>query len=260
MQFSDTSLQQGIIQTCELLLDLGNGGISGNNNLLAQFVNLVNRANDNVISQILQMEGDWVFDDSVYTTFPIATSNLVTTPGSEQSDYLLPKAYDGSQGSQNSASFLRLIKVNVMDAGGNYQTVYPISESMVEDPLETTFKNAGFPRYYKLFKRSVFLYPAPLASQVTATNGIKIFFQRDKVDFTSSDTTRQPGFPSIYHYLLPLEASEAWAAIKGMKQLPFIQQKKAEFIHNLGWGITNQNKDVRQRIINIASRRNNAWE
>lgn len=256
MKFSDTTNKNGIIQTCELLLDLGDTGISSNSTLLAQFTNLVNRAFDNVASQIMQNEGDYTWDDFNYTDFPIATTSLVTTAGSEQSDYALPIAAT----SADASTFLRIIKINILDAGGNWQTIYPISESMVEQPLENIFKNAGMPKYYKQLSNSIVLYPAPLASQVTATNGLKIFFQRDKKDFTTSDTTAQPGFPSIYHYLLPLEASEAWAAIKGMRQLPFIQQKKAEFIHNLGWGISNRNKDQRQRIISISSRRNSVRE
>jgi len=254
MVFSDTSLKNGILQTCELLLDLGDTGITGNSTLKAQFTNLVNRAYDNVVSQILQNEGDYTWDDSIYTTFPIGTTTLIDN----QSDYALPVA--GSPGSTDVSSFLRLIKVNVLDKNGYYQTVYPISESMVEAPLENTFYVKGFPRWYKLEAQSLFLYPAPDATQVTTTAGLKVFFQRDKEDFVVGDTTRQPGFPSIYHYLLPLEASEAWAAIKGMRQLPFIQQKKAEFIHNLGWGIANQNKDQRQRLIPLVSRRNSVRE
>ena len=103
---------------------------------------------------------------------------------------------------------------------------------------------------------SLILYPAPKAAVVTSTNGLKITFQRDKVDFLSSDTTKMPGFPSIYHYLLPLKASETWAGIKGMKQLPLIQQKIAKFTANLGWGVANRDKDLRQRVIGVESRRN----
>jgi hypothetical protein len=204
----------------------------------------------------MQNEGDYTWDDFNYTNFPIATKNLVTTPGSEQSDYSLPVAASGL----NAATFLRLIKVNILDANGYYQTVYPISESMVENPLENTFNQPGFPKWYKQLANSIFLYPAPLDAQVTATNGLKLFFQRDKSDFVSSDTTKQPGFPSNLHYLLPLEMSEAWASIKGMKQLPFLVAKKQEFIHNLGWEIANRNKDQRQRLIPISSRRNSIRE
>jgi hypothetical protein len=256
MVYSDTTNKNGLVQTCELLLDLGDTGISGNATLLAQFTNLINRSYDNVCSLILQNEGDYTWDDSNYTDFPIATTDLVTTVGSEQSDYTLPIASAG----KSVNTFLRLIKVNVKDAGGHWYTLYPISESRTEAPLENLFEQPGSPKYYKTLASSIILYPAPLADTVTSTGGLKLFFQRDKANFVSTDTSKEPGFPSIYHYLLALEASEAWAAIKGMRQLQFLIAKKAEFIHNLGWGIANRNKDQRQRIISVMSARNSIRE
>lgn len=258
MIFSDTINKNGIIQTCELLLDFNDGDISGNPTLLKQFTNLANKSYDNVTSQILQAEGDYTWDDYNFTNFPIGATNLVTTPGSEQADYTLPVA--GSPGSTDPSSFIRFIKAQIKDAYGNYQNLYDISESMTDTPLETLYKQPGFPQYYQLRSNSITLYPAPLAAQVTATAGLKIFFQRSQIDFASTDTTKQPGFPQIYHYLMPLEMSEAWAAIKGLRQLGFIENKMLEFKKNLGWGISNQNKDTRQRIIAIKSRRDNRYE
>jgi hypothetical protein len=252
LPFSDTTNKNGIIQTCELLLDLGDAGISGNPTLLKQFTNLSNKAYDNVVSQILQNEGDYTWDDKNYTISdtPIAKINLSVVANSEVSLYTLPVAnVNGASGaSSDVTSFLRLIKAQVLDANGFYQNLRPISESMTDTPLETLFNKPGFPKAYKLIGSGIQIYPAPLAAMVTATAGLKVFFQRDKIDFVSTDTTKLAGFPAIYHYLIPLEMSETWAAIKGMKQLPFIQVKKAEFIKNLGWGIANENKDIRQRV------------
>lgn len=223
-----------------MLLDLGDGGISGNAVLLAQFCNLINRAYDNVVSQILQNEGDYTWDDYNNVDFPIGTTNLIAL----QPDYTLPT----SSPTSDASTFLRLIKVQVADANGSYYNLRAVSETMTPQALETQFQTPGAPKFYKLLGNSIFLYPTPAAGQVTLIGGLKIYFQRDKVDFLVTDTTKQPGFPSIYHYLLALEASETWAAIKGLKQLTFIQQKKAEFMHNLGWGTANKNKDVRQII------------
>lgn len=223
-----------------MLLDLGDGGISGNAVLLAQFCNLVNRAYDNVVSQLLQNEGDYTWDDYGNTDFPIGTTNLVAS----QSDYTLP----ASTPTADPSTFLRLIKVQAADPSGAFRNLRNVSETMSSVPLETMFSSPGFPQYYKLLGNSIFLYPAPLATQVTLIGGLRIFFQRDKIEFVVGDTTKQPGFPSIYHYLLALEASETWAAIKGLRQLTFIQQKKTEFMHNLGWGTANKNKDVRQIV------------
>lgn len=257
MQFSVTSGElNGIIQTCELLLDVGDAGISGNATLLKQFTNLLNKSYDNVVAQILQNEGDYTWDDYSYTSsFPVATTTLVAN----QSDYLFPVA--GSPGATTAASFLRLIKVMVKDANGNYQSLQLITETMMEQPLETAFATAGFPRFYKPLGNSIFLYPAPATGSVTMATGLKMYFQRDKVEFASTGAdTKEPGFPSIYHYLLPLEMSETWAAIKGMSQLQFIQIKKAEFTKNLGWGVANMNKNQRQRITPVRRAFNNSYE
>lgn len=252
MVYSDTSLKNGILQTCELLLDFNDGDITGNSTLKAQFTNLLNNdAYDDVIAEILKNEGTWLWDDFNETTskLPVAMQDLTTTPGSEVSAYALPNGASASgSASSDASSFLRLIKVQVKDASGKYQNLLPIDESQSDQPLETVFYNPGMPKYYDQVGTSVILYPAPLAASVTATNGLKITFQRDKVDFVVADTTKQPGFPSIYHMLLPLIMSETWAAIKGMKQLPFITAKKLRFMQNLGWGVANRNKDLPQRI------------
>ncbi len=260
MVFSDTTNKNGIIQTCELLLDLGDAGITGNTVLFKQFTNLINNdAYDDVIAEILKNEGTWLWDDfnEGNSKLPVATQNLTTTAGSEVSNYALPTgASNSGSASSDASSFLRLVKVQVKDAAGYYQNLLPIDEGAFNQPLETVFFNPGFPRYYDQVGTSLILYPAPLAASVTATNGLKVTFQRDKVDFTTADTTKQPGFPSIYHYLLPLITSETWAGIKGMRQLPFLNAKKAKFYQNLGWGIANRNKDLKQNITSAQSRHN----
>jgi hypothetical protein len=264
MDYSDTSLKNGILQTCELLLDLGDAGITGNATLKAQFTNLLNNdAYDEVIAEILRNEGTWIWDDfnEGNTRLPVASQTLTVTAGSEVSNYALPNGSSNSGLADSDAStFLRLIKVQVKDAAGYFQNLLPIDEGAFDQPLETVFATPGFPQYYDQVGTSLILYPAPLAARVTATNGLKITFQRDKVDFVVADTTKQPGFPSIYHYLLPLIMSETWAAIKGMKQLPFITAKKMKFMQNLGWGVANRNKDLPQRVISQQTRRNPNYE
>lgn len=264
MVYSDTTNKNGIIQMCELLLDFNDGDITGNTVLLKQFTSLLNvDAYDDVISEILKNEGIWTWDDfnEGNSKLPVATQNLTTTPGSEVSAYTLPTgASNSGSASSDASSFLRLMKVQVKDAAGYYQNLLPIDESASQQPLETNFFNPGFPKWYRQIGTSIVMYPAPLAAAVTATNGLRIEFQRDKIDFVVGDTTKQPGFPSIYHYLLPLIASETWAAIKGLKQLPFITQKKLKFMQNLGWGIANRDKDLRQRVTSSQTRRNPNYE
>ncbi len=264
MKFSVTTGQKnGIIQTCEMLLDLGDGGISGNTTLLTQFTNIINNdAYDDVIAEIMKNEGSWVWDDynEGNSKLPIAFQNVVA--GSEVSDYALPNAASASgSGGSDASTFLRLISVQVLDQTARYQNVLPIDDNAYPQVLETIFYNPGFPKWYKQIGTSIRLLPAPLAAQVTATNGLKITFQRDKVDFTvTGNDTQMPGFPSIYHYLLALITSETYAYIKGMKQAQFLTQKKLKFYQNLGWGVANRNKQLPQRLNSVQSRRNPNYE
>lgn len=257
MMYSDTSTKTGILQTCEFLLDFNDGDITGNSTLKAQFTNILNNdAYDDVVAEILKNEGTWQWDDfnEGNTKLPTSTQNLTA----DTSNYALPNAASNSgSGSSDASSFLRLLGVYVKDTAGYYQKLNPIDESATDQPLETVFATSGFPKWYDQVGTSLILYPAPTTSQVTLTNGLKTVFQRDKIDFLVSDTTKQPGFPSIYHYLLPLIMSETYAAIKGMKQLPFLTQKKLKFMQNLGWGIANRNKDLPQKI---TARRRGSYE
>ena len=256
MVYSDVTNLTGGIQFQETLLDLGNAGISGNTILLQQITTLNNVAYDDAVFEIMKNEGQFTWDDNAYgnANLPVGTQNLTTTPGSEVSNYPLPNA--GSPGSTDASSFLRLIQVQVKDAGGNWQKVNAIDESAYEYPLENIFQTPNFPLWYKMIGTSIVLYPAPLAAAVTSTGGLKMIFQRDKIDFVYGDTTKQPGFPSIYHPLLFLLGAEAWAAIKGMRQLPYIQEKIQKFYVNIGWGIANRDKSLRQRIMPRTARSN----
>lgn len=254
MIFSQTSSpRNGLIQTIEFLLDMPDGGISGNAVLLSQITNILNNdAYDEIIAEILKNEGSWLWDDfnEGNSKLPVATQTLTTTPGSEVSNYSLPTgASNSGLGSSDASSFLRLIKVQVKDAAGYYHNLLPIDESALDQPLETAFYNPGMPQYYDQVGTSIILYPAPLAASVTATNGLKITFQRSKVHFTvTGNDTQMPGFPEIYHYLMALITAETYAAVKGMKQLGFLTAKKLKFMQNLGWGVANRNKDLPQRI------------
>lgn len=253
MTFSDTTNKNGLIQTCEVLLDLGDGGISGDSTLLKQFTNLLNIAYDEAAHEVIKNDGEWQWDDTAYTNFPIVTKDLVEG----QTDYKLPAA---AASNSDQTTFLRLLGVKVKDPAGNFQRIYPLDVQVYENPLETVFATAGFPKFYRLVGWSVLLYPAPTATQVSLTGGLKLDFQRDKVDFVSTDTTKQPGFPSLYHPLLAFIASKMYAGIKGMRQLSMVEAEELKFKENLGFGIANRNADQRQRLTSIQSRRNSRYE
>ncbi len=204
--FNDpSSSKAGLIQECESLVfgDNSYGRISGDTGLLATFTRNINEALNRVVSLILTSDGRWQFDDINNTDFPIATANLVTTLGSEQQDYSF------------AVTMLKITRVEVLDNAGNWQLLSPIDQANIYDESLTDFmKTAGLPKFYDKIGTSLFLYPKPLATSVTSTAGLKVYFQRPPNYFTVADTTRTPGINSMYHKLVALIASRDYALAK----------------------------------------------
>ncbi len=207
--FNDTTTKGGLIQVCEDENFSGNyGDISGNADRLYRFTRLINEGLNRVTFLILQSDGRWQFDDSNNTDLPIGRTDLVTTVGLEQQDYSL------------SVTHLKILGVEVLNAAGSWVNLQPLDQldlmnsgNSVSDFLKT----AGMPMYYDKIGNSIFLYPKPLGTAVTSTGGIKVRFQRPPSYFVYTDTTKVPGFNSLYHELVALIASRNYAMSNNFK-------------------------------------------
>lgn len=174
MQFSDTSARQGIIQACEDELGLGSAAITGNNALFQRFTRTANQVMRELLAIILKVTGPWQFDDSNQTTLPSATQNLTATR-----DYPAPP--EG----------LRISKVLVQDQGGMWHEVKPSPEDVTDTTL------TGIPEFYYLTGTTIRFDRTPT---VPVVGGMKVYFDRDMVNFTTASTTQEPGFASHLHY------------------------------------------------------------
>ena len=138
MQFSDTTANKnGLIQVCEFELfgEQNYGKITGTASLLSTFTRGINDGMNRVTSLILQADNRWQFDDTNQTDYPIATTTLVTTAGSEQQDYTL------------AVSHLRIERVEVKDAQGNWHLLTPIDQTDISDQaLSDLMSAAGLPQ------------------------------------------------------------------------------------------------------------------
>lgn len=212
MVFNDTTNNQGIIQSCESYI-YGTeqyGSISGNTNRLQTFTRLSNRALERIETKIFSSDTRWRYDDNNFTTHGIATAELVAG----QQDYEL------------SVSHLKIQRLEVKDANGNYQKLIPIDQRDVPGALDAFQGTDGLPRYYDKVGESVFLYPAPASDDVTAAQGLKVHYQREPDYFSTADTTKAPGFASIFHELVPLWASYDFAVMNEMaNKAQFLLQK-----------------------------------
>ena len=233
--FNDTSSNKaGLIQECESAVfgDNSYGRISGDTALLATFTRYINEALNRVVNLIMTADGRWQFDDTNNTDFPIATTNLVTTLGSEQQDY----AFD--------ITMLRILRVEVLDNTGAWRKLTPIDENDLYDQSLTDFlKTPGMPVYYDKQGTSIFLYPKPLATSVTSTAGLKVWFQRPPSYFTTSDTTKVPGFNSMYHRLVALIASRDYAMFKTLSVAKALADKVQQDEDSLIENYALRNKD-----------------
>jgi len=240
LSFNDTTTKQGLIQVCEDKLFGSYGTISGDEDLLYQFTRLINEALNRVTSLILRSDGRWQFDDQNNTDLPIGTTNLVTTVGSEQQDYGI------------AITHLKILGVEVKDAAGNWRQLSPIDQADLMDNSVTDFlKTAGLPKYYDKIGNSIFLYPKPLGTAVTATAGLKIRFQRPPSYFVYTDTTKVPGFNSLYHNLLAAIACRDYAIDKVLPSAKGFQEQVVIMENDLVEDYALRNKDEH---INISSK------
>lgn len=151
----------------------------------------INNWYDKLHSIILESQAEWDFDDSNATDLPIGTTDLVASTKS----YALPE------------TLYRLNKLEI-NYGSGFIKANPIDlneTGLSEDELsaEATVDNP----YYRTFGRTFTLYPTPTSA---VTGGIKLYYDREVDDFSSSDLltgTKKPGLDRLWHDYIALGAS-----------------------------------------------------
>ncbi|MBR1146678.1 hypothetical protein [Bradyrhizobium sp. AUGA SZCCT0431] len=187
-----------------------------------------NTALDRVVSLILQADGRWQFEDNNNTDLPIATAALV----SGQQDYTLTTAH------------LKILDVHVKDSAGTWYALEPMDAADYNgEALENMA--AGAPREYDIIGSSVLLYPTPNYSQAAS---LKLFYQRGASYFTTADTTKEAGFASHFHELIPLWVAYNFAIANGKQNASLlfaeIDRKEKELVKHYG----HRNKDDTARM------------
>lgn len=196
MVYNDTTNLNGVVQEIERLADLGQTYFSGDASRLKEVTAMVNQENRKILSLIMSATGNWQFDDSNYTDLSSATTNIV----SGQATYALPP------------TALTVQRIEAKDASGLWTKLIPITKELVSgQAIDEFMKDNGPLLYYRLVNGTIELFPA---SNYASTDGLKVYFDRDVVDFTVSDTTKTPGFASLFHQLLPLKTAIRWLKTK----------------------------------------------
>lgn len=203
MEFSNTTTKAGLIQTIEFWTNLGDGAISGNATLLKVMTGRVNSAFDRLMPYLYSFSEYLSWDDANQTDLPIATVNLV----SGQADYKIAQ-------DDNSLDILNITNVQVLPSAT--ATLYGDVEKLtIDDPralsaMSPASTDTGTPYGVLVRGNTLFFTPTP---NYSATNGIKIFFEREASYFASTDTSKEPGIPQPYQELLALYASYDWLVV-----------------------------------------------
>lgn len=208
MEFNDTTdLEKGIIQQIEKLTGLGDGVISGNATYLKQFTGDINNAYSRVAALILQADGRMQWDDPNHTDTPVSDADLVSGQKKYGVFEALPTALQ---------DWLQVESVEILsedDLGLKLKPI-DIQDIVDRDVAESEFRDVnGTPEYFDFDGAEVKLYPSP---DYNKTDGLTIFFKRAPSYFASTDTTKVPGFATLFHELLPLWASYWWGVSKGL--------------------------------------------
>lgn len=205
MQISSTSDRAGIVELLEDLTTTQSATTSSYP--LASKIRDVNNAYANYMQLAVSASGKWQVDDTNQTDYPIITTNLVAN----QQDYSFTV-----DGSTPTNQILDIHRIEVADASGNFHVLRPIDQQELKGVALSEFmESASQPAYYDKTSNGIFLYPK---SSYNATGGLKIYFSRTPSYFLSSDTTKKPGIPDMFHEYLALRPAYLYCLRKGLPQ------------------------------------------
>lgn len=239
MVFSNTTTLDGLIQECERICLVGTAGISGSTNQLKNFTARLNQGLDRFFTVALTHDSQWQFDDTNYTDLPIGVANLV----SGQQDYSF------------ASDVLTVEKVMVKNSAGVWvevsRTDYNDSDS--GDLWKLTSGNSGSPVRYDKFANSIFLDPIP---NYNSTGGLKVVFKRNASKFVSTDTTKEPGIPSLFHPYVARVASLPYLIEHNMDSLASINNLILQDEEKIKEFMGRRNRDDKGRLkANVESTR-----
>lgn len=218
IQFSDTSTLKGLIQLIELRLGFPSTYISGDTTRLKQFTALINMALDDYTELAIKSSGKFQWDDSNQTDYPIITTNLV----SGQRSYSFT-----TDGSSNLILFLYRAAILPSATATLYQEIFPIDvQSDLENDILRNVTSGGVPYQYDKTANGIFLDPIP---NYNATNGLKLWINREGSYFTTADTTKKPGTPGVHHEYFVTKPCFWYAKANNLTSLPQLEKEVVDW-------------------------------
>lgn len=238
IQYSDTSTYRGILQLIERELGFDLATISGNTTKKAQFTADINLAWDRYLHLAFSASGEWQYDDTNHTDYPIIKTNLVAS----QQSYTFST-------DENSNLILDIFKVAILPSATStlYEEIYPIDQQtkgQAPDLVSETTAT-GVPRYYDKTANGIFLWPTPSYS---STSGLKLYINREPSYFTTSDTTKKPGCPGLHHMYFVLKPAHDYARRNSLAIEPALRAEVLKMEAAIEEYFGNRDRDVRKTI------------
>lgn len=212
IQFSDTTTKNGLVQFYEKELRFDYGTVSGNPELLYEFTARANQAYEDFWFKALAAAGTWQLDDSNHTDYPI----IKTTLTSGQRSYLFFQ-------DENANEVIEIQKVFILPSATatEYVELDPINE-LNESEILTEGSTTGTPGKYGKIANGIFL---DIPTSYTVANGLKMIIARAPSYFVSTDETKKPGVPSMFHKYFYLNPALEYARIHSFSNYAAIADK-----------------------------------
>jgi len=204
LQFSDTTNKNGIIQRIEFDTNLGDGAISGNATLLSQITSIINAGMSRATALIIAADGRWSWDDTAHTDQSVATTDIV----SGQGDYTILNNTPNS-----TKDYLKVERVEIKNSAGQWIKLNERDLVRYKGSISQERTTSGVPSSYDFNGTSIFFDAKP---SYDSTGGVMIWFSRSQINFSTTDTTKRPGFASIFHEYPVLCAVYHWEKHKGV--------------------------------------------
>jgi hypothetical protein len=196
MEYSNTTLKNGLIQRYERHSLLGDGVVSGDTVLLKQVTADINESVYELTSDIIVSCDDFDPDNPYATDFPIATTPLIAG----QRDYQF-----------DNISFLKLKRLDITWNGTNWyragvfdSATFP--HGLGGDTEVDAYFNKTEPKYDpKSF--GFWLYPRAVQSEVDAGAKARAEYVRAYEEYTYDDTTQEPPIDRPFQDLIAIGAA-----------------------------------------------------
>jgi hypothetical protein len=171
-----------------------------------------NAALDRFFHLAFEADAQWPFEDSNYSSAAIKTANLVASTNSYKITTIA------------GSNFANLLKVAAKDSAGTSRelTFVPFESITDFDTEYATTTTTTTPTEYTLLGDFLYLKDTP---SYNLTNGLRLFVERNGVYMATTDTTKEPGVPSQFHWFLCRYAALPFLIAKSLPQVTGVSQQ-----------------------------------